>query len=355
MIRINYKPIFDWWTNNGGKKYDDKFNLFAVVASNYSSSLYYLSKLVTNPLNQLEAPQIRFILGQLMPYTTYVIDSRQYGLLTPKMLCETVKLSRLDNDDFFNNWFDFFERQNLPVKEGAGLNYIPNPGVLDKKTNRMQYTYTLQLNTGDDSGYTGLYPKDLDDSGWCGLILEWLGQGWVLQTDDDKLLHPYYTGTDDNSLSSWFANKGAGRPDNFLARMGMLPTCPLVVYYCNNQYSTNGMKVDPQAFANLLSSSGDMAGGWVGFLNGMAGGNYDYDDYTNLIRTRVDDPAPPVPPQCKPPNTLNGVLAGASTTLSALAGLAFIPEAGLPAFLAIIGIAIATGTISGVQAGAGTC
>ena len=131
----------------------------------------------------------------------------------------------------------------------------------------------------------------------------------------------------------------------------MLPTCPLVVYFCNNQYSTQGMKVDPQAFANLLSPAGSMAGGWIGFLNGAAG--CSYDDYTNLLRTHVDDPAPPTPPQCKPPDATKGILTGITAGISVAMMAIFLPESA-PLWPVILGAA-ATGGISGYQAGVGTC
>ena len=35
-IRLNYKPLFDWWANNRGKKYDNKLNLFTLAVANYS-------------------------------------------------------------------------------------------------------------------------------------------------------------------------------------------------------------------------------------------------------------------------------------------------------------------------------
>ena len=352
MIRINYKPTFDWWTNTGGKKYDKLLNIFAICVANYSTPLYYLSKFFTNPLNQLDIAQTRFIIGQLLPYTTYVMDGKQYGILTPKSLCETVKISRGDNDDLFNNWFDSEgKRGGLLIKEGAGLIYNRDPAQYDKVTGRTSYTYSLVPNTGTDIGYYGLYPNTLDHESWAGLILEWLGGNWVMEVDAVGILHPVpKAGLGGNSLGIWFQNNGVGRGDNFLARMGMLPSCPLVVYFCNNQFSTQGMKVDAQAFANLLAPAGSIAGGWVGFLNGMAGASYD--DYTNLIRTHTDDPAPPVPPQCKPPDATKGILTGVVSFIGVGIMSVFLGPEMIPI---ILGAAAISGGISGYQAGAGTC
>ena len=75
-IRLNYKPLFDWWVNNGGNKYNDKLNLFTLATANYSSLMYYISKSMSTPLNQLEVPQIRFILGQLLPYLRLKISHK---------------------------------------------------------------------------------------------------------------------------------------------------------------------------------------------------------------------------------------------------------------------------------------
>ena len=32
-IRLNYKPLFDWWINNGGNKYNDRLNLFTLAVA----------------------------------------------------------------------------------------------------------------------------------------------------------------------------------------------------------------------------------------------------------------------------------------------------------------------------------
>jgi hypothetical protein len=361
MIRINYKPMFEWWNNNNGKNYDNLLNIFAICVANYSTPLYYLSKIFTNPLNQLDIAQTRFIIGQLLPYTTYVMDNKQYGILTPKSLCETVKLSRLDNDDLFNDWFDTNGKRGNPlllIKEGAPLVYTQNPGVYDKKTGITSYTYSLVVNTGTDVGFYGLYPTTFDHDSWAGLILEWLGPSWVMQADADNILHPHPKPDTKNSLGLWFMNDGIGRGDNFIARMGMLPTCPLVVYFCNNQFSTQGMEVDPQAFANLLAPAGGIAGGWVGFLNGMSGASYDH--YTNLIRTRTDDPTPPIPPNCKPPNIGNGIMSGITSGIGVASMAFFVPPpfgetAAIASFCGIAFMSLLTGALTGYQAGAGTC
>ena len=50
MIRTVYKPLFDWWKNNGGDKYNNQINLFNVVSAYYSRYLYYVSLMRTTPV-----------------------------------------------------------------------------------------------------------------------------------------------------------------------------------------------------------------------------------------------------------------------------------------------------------------
>ena len=75
-MRIIYKPIFDWWYANGGEKYKNQFSISTLVSANYSSFLYAISKLFSGPLNQLNVDAIRFIIGKLFPYMTYVQNDR---------------------------------------------------------------------------------------------------------------------------------------------------------------------------------------------------------------------------------------------------------------------------------------
>jgi hypothetical protein len=188
-IRLNYKPLFDWWANNGGSKYNDKLNLFTLATANYSPLMYYISKSMSTPLNQLEVPQIRFILGQLLPYLTYVIDGTQYGLLTPKSLCETITLSSSDNDAAFNYWLEI---NKTTKSEAIRLTYTKkdhDPPNDPKNTNKLWYDY-IPDKVGSASG---VYPSILDTDSWIGLILEWLGDGWVIESDstNDNILNPY--------------------------------------------------------------------------------------------------------------------------------------------------------------------
>jgi hypothetical protein len=357
-IRLNYKPLFDWWINNGGNKYNDKLNLFTVATANYSPLMYYISRSISTPLNQLEVPQIRFILGQLLPYLTYVIDGTQSGLLTPKSLCETVLLSSTDNDEYFTYFLQNYVHTSLSPSSYPSettiltYNQVPNdPPHENGNTNKLWFKYTRQNN--------GVYPSPTDQRGWVGLILEWLGDEWVIESDseNDNILNPVYIGSSENSYEHWFNNGQYGRPDNFLARMGMFPDAPLVLYFCDNRYSIQGMKIDSQSFSFLLGQAGGVnAGGWVGFLNGLTG--YNLNDYVTLLRTHVDLRPVPTPPQCKKGDTSAGVAAGVS------AGLGVAGIGAMAAPLPVVGPFIAVGCLiagafvgwkTGSDAAKGTC
>ena len=371
IIRYNYKALFDWWVNNDGSKYDNLFDLFAVCTANYSTPLYYISKFFTNPLNQLNLDQTRFVIGQLLPYNRIDKDGRQNGIITPKSLCETVLLSSQDNDVLFNNWFNNFgTRGGKAINEKIFLAYNPNTPVKNN-LGRDTYSYSLIPNTGDNANYYGLYPSPLDRPSWCGLILEWLGpDDWIMEMGTDDILHPVRKDSSPKAtLDKWFQNNGdgndIGRGDNFLARMGITPNCPLVLFFCNNISIVQGQEVDTQAFVNLLAPAGSLSGGWIGFLNGDS--KLSYDKYIWLLQSVVDDPRPqtPTPPQCKQPDAGAGWIAGLGSglPLAAMAAPMFV-EAGAAAEIAtgglitpflIIAGAIGLGVLNGLQAGKGTC
>lgn len=362
-MRILYKPLYTWWAQNGGKKYDDKLSISTLAAANYSTFLYYIGKLFRGPLNQLTIDQVRFIIGQLFPYMTYVQNGTQYGIITPKSLCETVLLSKGDGDAMFDLWFDNFTRQGTILKEGAPLKYSKSdPIKKDGVPGGVYYNYIFTPNTGDgdEKNYSGVYPIGASDTNnWTGLVLEWLNGGddsdsamWGICYDDVRLFHPYVVNepADKQVYVNWFTNKGVGRADNFLARMGIMPDAPLLIYFLNNQFSSQGMEVDPQAFQNLVAPAGaSVAGGWIGYLNGSSSKDYDY--FVNTIRTTTDFPMPPPPPQCTKPDVGKGVLAGALSAISIGIMAAMDP----PAAPFIIGGAVVAGGISGYQAGKGTC
>ena len=350
-IRLNYKPLFDWWDQNGGDEYKDKFNMFTLVSANYSTILYYLSKLSGGPLNQLNIVQLRFIVAQLLPYTRYVQNGVQNGTVIPKSLCKSILIESGDNDQTFNNFYATYKRKGNNLLEGSSLKYTRS-GPQTNSKNLTYYTYSL--GDTDSSGQYGVYPQSTTDTdSWTGLILEWLGPKWCIMYDDKQSIFNLVTieNAGSGDFDTWYGKDGLGRADNFLVRMGILPDSALVVYFVNNKYSTGGMKIDAQAFQNLVQpTSSSVAGGWLGFLNGST--SSDYDDYVNVIHAQVDF-NPPTPPTCTQQNTTKGILTGASSAVS-LGAMMFMMPWG-PAMIGVALAALVVGGISGYQAGAGTC
>jgi hypothetical protein len=321
--------------------------LFSLICANYSTPLYYISDFLTSPLGKLNINQTRFVTGYLFPYLSYVMDNKQGGLLVPRHLCESVLLKQEDGDELFNNWFSKMSRNGKPITEdGDPLNYTQDAPIINKD-GATTYQYTLS-----PSDSYNVYPSPGDMLGWSGLILEWLGPKgqWCFKENADRLLVPHPVDPDmKDPFQYWFMN-GSGRGDNFLARMGILPTAPIIVYFCNNKYSVNGMPVDAQALQNLFAPSGPNAGGWIGFLNGA--NNEELDWYLNYIKTGVDDPPVPTPPVCKPTNVGKGFLSGLSSFFGMLG---FAAATGGTGGIAIAIAGAAGGAINGYQAAQGTC
>jgi hypothetical protein len=198
-----------------------------------------------------------------------------------------------------------------------------------------------------------------------GLISEWGGPNLKWQADKSNTFYspePLQTPSDGSGLS-WFNynNTGAPRPDNFLARMGIPPDSPLVVYFCTGKYSVNGLPVDASALSNLFHQAGANAGGWIGYIRGR-GPLASIDELRNYIYTKVDWLAAPNKP-CNPSGSaLNTASSIASTAIPGLLmclPMMFNPAGafsmGIPAVLGLIGVGAQT-AIAGVKAaGASTC
>jgi len=200
----------------------------------------------------------------------------------------------------------------------------------------------------------GVYPSASDTNSWMGLIAEWGGPNLRWQPDESKKFYspePLPTQSDGSGLW-WFNYQGTGspRPDNFLARMGIPPDSPLVVYFCTGKYSVNGLPVDASALLNLLEPAGANAGGWIGYLRGR-GSTTSIDELRNYIYTKVDWLSAPNKPCNSSNSTLNTASAVASSVIPAAMMIpALAPVA--PPFGIIAGIlGVATmGTLAGVKA-----
>jgi hypothetical protein len=293
------------------------------MLSYYSTPLYYLSNLTISPQSKLNMQQIAFLVGNIFPYIRTEINGVLEGILIPRHICESVLLKSTDGDPSFNSWLS-----NSGKDESSVLSY-PKPTV-SKDSNGFTY-----LNFGDPlsdstTGLIGVYPSASDTNGWMGLISDWGGSSMKWQPDSSNKFYspePLNTIADGADLE-WFNWGGSGnpRPDNFLARMGIPPDSPIVVYFCTGKYSVNGIVVDASAFLNLLNGSGNNPGGWLGYIKGM-GNNYSIDDYRNYIYTKVDWLAAP----SKPCNSTNSGVNTASAVASSLVpGLLMCLPLGFP-------------------------
>lgn len=333
MIRTVYKPLFDWWKRNDGDQYNNQFNLFNVISAYYSRYLYYLSLLRTTPVGALTLSQTNFLMGDLFTYQTWVgEDGTAHGCLTPRSVCESIKPAPARGDAIFDKWFSTASINGEPQDYNSRLMY-DNDGKPIEDT---------------DTGKYGVYPSSKDFPSWKFLISEWLGDGWKWELRMDgtsEFVVPVpKDGSIDDNLSHWYAG-GVGRGDNFLARMGINPDCPLIVYFVNGTYSVNGMIVDAVAFENLLEPYGPNAGGWLGYMRGM--GDVSPDDYKKYIRTRVDSQPIPPPIPCTG-KAGKGAMAFFSTALPLLG---FAAAAANPIGIVAIGIAaVGAGGLSAYQA-----
>ena len=254
--------MFQWWNSNGGDKYSKKLNMFAVMSS-YDSYIFYLfSSLFGTLTNQIDRSQINFIVNRIFPYTVTTGIEKITQFVLPRHMVESVLFKRGDNDKWFNAWLD-------------KTKYDPDSLLI--------YDFTTDPPTkipDPNTKLIGVYPSIQDRQAWKQLIKEWGAKTWIQSGDKSSFEVPSLPS---DEVKNWL-NYDI-RPDNFLARYGILPDCPLVVTYINNynQDPLTGLKLDPQAFANLIG--GENVGGWIGYLNGSKSGDMSSDDYFNYLNT----------------------------------------------------------------------
>ena len=354
MAHLSYKPLFDWWNGNGGSTYSTQFSLSTCMMSYYSTPLYYFSKLTISPQEFLSLDQIAFLVGDIFPYLRATVDGVQSGILIPRHLCESLLLKTTDGDTLFNNWY---QTLNVNRDENSYLVYgSPTSSKSPADSQGNTYTYLdFGLPKADtNTSLIGIYPAPSDTNSWMGLISEWGGPALKWQADKSNTFYsPEVLSTVQDGTNLWwfnYNNTGAPRPDNFLARMGIPPDSPLVVYFCTGKYSVDGLPVDASALSNLFQSAGANAGGWIGYIRGR-GPNTPIDELRNYIYTKVDWMAAPNKPCNNDPGSqaLNGTTAGLSSavpgimmTLPMIMGESAILDpipGGLIALLAVAGMA----------------
>lgn len=351
-IYLKYKPSFDWWRRNGGKKYNKLFSLFHVYAS-FESRLYYnLSRWRQVPVYDLTLDMIFFLMYDIMPYKSY-IDSEgvAQGCLTPRAMCESILPMYGQGDFAYDAWYeknqDKYDENIQLVYETQSTQADINDGNYKRKSNEI-------------TGKVGVYPNIYDTNAWQKLILEWLNTSgnskdikWKVETGEaDKIPH-FIPITGKNELYDyWYTgytadptkNYKVPRPDNFLARMNINASSPLMTYFIGNQYTANYTIVDAVAFNRLLGSTPGKLGGWVGYMIGK-GHNVSANELSNYIRTSSEfDPIPP----SSPGDCSNGkkAYAGISGFMGSALGIgAMAPLAGIggPIFWTTLGIAAVAG------------
>ena len=351
-LRLAYKPLFDWWTQNGGKKYDDKLKIFNLVAAKKSAILFYISNsLFTPPLAKSSRGGIQFLLSVILPQALIVSSGgEQSGVITPRSLCESV-LPDLDDglDQKFIDWYKTGTRGNIRVNANCKtpLKYkqisvtVPRSDTGWSSGNTI-FVYELDkdsISTYNNQDCVAIWPLSSDILGWKGLIFEWLngesstkrgkwadaatqtksnGNGnprspyspiWYIRTDSNHQLEIAQNGSkaptsrggqETDKFKHWFRTDpktGLSHPppDNWIARMGIRINSIFIAGFINDSYTLGGVYVDHKAFQILLNNTGGLAGGWVGFINGNPTSS---DDYDNIIHTANEWNNPPTLKPC---------------------------------------------------------
>lgn len=330
--------MFDWWNNNGGNLYDKKFNLFAVMSS-YESYIIYLGSLLFGTLtNQISRGEIIFLVEKIFPLTYISGMSEITQFVLPRNITESIQFARGDNDIWFNKWLD-----DNGYNDQAYLRYDipdPNPDNNLKPNANGEITYISKTRIVDPNTNTiGVYPSVTDRVAWKYLFVEWGAKTWVTEKNSSFL---QCSMTPDDQ-SEWFSYEK--HPDNFLARYGIMPNCPIIFAYINNAFNDpdTGLKIDANAFEHLIT------GGWIGYLNGVQNSSFSEDDYVNLLYTdyaiNINIPKPKVSPSdnC---DTGTNIISSISTAVGPL-GLAFLLP--FPANLLVAAGSIGLGIAQGVN------
>ena len=390
-IRINFKPILDWAHQQGGNKFKNKVNMFNIVAFKSNPIIYYISNYLFTPVSaRLTSNQTRFILNKVLPNQTFNDENDiQQGIVTMRSLAISV-LPDYDNDlnpDVkFNTWVDKIGTRGgyrvSPTNTkpllytSASLTISDEGGWRDGST---IYSYYLDKSCLDANNHAPLWPAPDDTTSWKGLIFEWLNGPTSTTPDKTSVIDPkadnaslfYWVETKNSwvilepngssgahgvkmSISDryqfWFGKDNKSpQADNWIARMGMPYDSVLITGYVNNQYSLDGVVVDAQAFQNLIGGvTGDIAGGWVGFVQGL-GENVSSDALFNLIQTTPEFKTTPAPPHCHK-SAMGGLMAFLGPVLSAGMFVASIFDGGVTMPMAVMGtIGLAQGGMAAYQ------
>jgi hypothetical protein len=266
MFMFRYREFYKWWKNYDGSRYGAYFNLTNTLASNNSPLIFSLSSLFTSPNFQLDKHQRKFVLS-MFKFMRIGKGKSQLGHLLPRHLCNSLEFRRTDNDHSFNQWLE--DTPNQPRSDFTSLKY-DSSGTMMK----------------DDKGDYGVYPSMDDLQSWRFLVMEWLGPGWSWKVDKNGVTHPEADEYNSGRISKWWMNN-QGRGDNFLSRINIGPDSPILIYFINDKYSTNSMKVDSIAFRNLLGPDREGGvGGILGYVSKIK--SESTDAFNSYIYSSVD-------------------------------------------------------------------
>jgi len=290
-IKMKYKPMFDWWNNNGGASYNQNFNIFAVMASNDNLIFYYISSLLGTLNNQIDRPEISFLFEKIFPLTVTPDIHIITQFVLPRHITESISFKKGDNDMWFDRWLT-----TTSYDDNSFLTYSTNivePPKNDK--GETVYNVTKYNRTADSrTGKIGVYPAPNDTTSWKYLFIEWGAKTWNIEKDSTLMVPALQP----NEVTDWL--DCASHPDNFLARYGILPDSVLIIAFIYGSYndSRTGLKLDATAFKNLIGTSNP--GGWIGYLNGIDNSSMTKDEYDNILYSKyaidVNIPKPKVNP-----------------------------------------------------------
>jgi hypothetical protein len=326
-IRLVYKPIFDWWSINGGSKYDKDVPLFSMMTAYHAPSyVYYMTKLAGTYIEGMTRDQIEFLVGTIIPHL-YMVDEKgkESGFVKPRHLAEDIRFRPGDNMAF-DDWYK------------KGLNGVP-------------YNIDLPL-TYDGSTpktvdkHVGVYPDNSNPIAWGLKFKEWGVRDMI--PGSESLQVPNVTA---DVAAEWLDAKL--HPDNFLGRYGILPDSPICVFFMNGVYDDKetGMVLDPQAFKDLISGKVTQnASGWMGYLHGM-GENSSEDILKTTLFSRYAIKQKPPPPPC--PSPAGSILSTIASAAAMVAMIAMAPETGglsIFAGTALVAASAAPGVLKSVNA-----
>lgn len=344
-IKANYSPMFQWWNGNGGKQYNNFFNLFAVMASYDSNFIYLICNLFGTLYTNISRSQILFLANRIFPLTKSFDpnNTNSSRFVTPRHIASDIRFAYIDGDKWYNNMIDTgiytnvnYPDQSFTYDETIPLTYnvdsTKDPPVFWRKTT--------------DNGTVGVYPSPNDTESWKMLFQEWGSGPWKIRGDGSNFQVPMI---DDKTAptvkKNWFDNCQNTHPDNFFARYGIAPDSPLVISFVNGSYqdpTQPGVVIDQNSVKNLIDGhSASTPGGWIGYLEGMQSSSISYDMYINFIDSEylsVDPSKEPGAGNLSSCDQAGNAISASATGLGVATGGAFLwPAAGAVGWVPFIG------------------